>query len=231
MGRQHGPPYRWTGSVREVNPERAHLFLKAAEIACGLACDPVVAAHWADESACAGMTVGGLAHHLTDQVRTIVAFVGAPPSDDGLVDLPAFYRLASWVWSAADDPGHVELREGANGDASVGPAAFAERVATDLDALRAVLADVERRTPDAVFVPWEGVALSTGDWLLSREVELVVHADDLAVSVGLPTPHFPAEVVADVLAAMTALSVERHGANAVVRAIARPQRAGSVAPF
>jgi hypothetical protein len=104
-------------------------------------------------------------------------------------------------------------------------------VSTDLGALRDVLADVERRTPDAVFVPWEGVALSTADWLLSREVELVVHADDLAVSVGLPTLHFPAEVVADVLAAMTALSVERHGANAVVRAIARPHRARSVAPF
>ena len=214
-----------------MNLQRAQLFVETAETACRLAADPAVAARWAEESACAGMTVGGLAHHLTDQVRTTVAFVGAPANDEGLVDLPAFYRLASWVWSAVESTGHVELREEANADAGGGPAALAALVEGDLAALREVLAGVGARTPDAVFVPWEGVALSTADWLLSREVELVVHADDLAASVGLPTPEFPAEVVADVLAAMTALSVERHGQAAVVRAIARPQRAGAVAPF
>ena len=214
-----------------MDPARAALFVRTAEIACALAVSPEVAARWDDESTCAGMTVGGLAHHLVDQVATTNAVVGAPADDEGLVTLPAFYRLASWVWSGVDDPGHVELRDGANADASSGPGALADLVPGVLETLRSVLADVGARTPDAVFVPWEGVALSTADWLLSREVELAVHTDDLAVSAGVPTPELPAEVVTDVLAAMTALSVERHGQAAVIRAIARPDRADPVAPF
>jgi len=219
-----------------VDQQRAALFVQTAETACHLATDPAVAVRWSEESACAGMTVGGLAHHLTDQVRTTVGFLGITsgevPAELPLVTLPEFYRLASWVWSGPDDPGHVGLREAADADATTGPEGVAAEVEADLAALRAALAGVDGRTPDTVFVPWEGVWLSTGDWLLSREVELVVHADDLAASVGLPTPDFPGPVVADVLAAMTALSVERHGQAAVVRAIARPQRASaSVQPF
>jgi len=219
-----------------VDPTRASLFVEAAETACRLASTPAVAARWGQESTCAGMSVGGLAHHLTDQVRTTVGFLGITsgevPPGLPVVTLAEFYRLASWVWSGPGDEGHVGLREAADADAAAGPEALGAVLETDLAALRSALADVDRRTPDAVFVPWEGVWLSTADWLLSREVELVVHADDLAASVGLPTPDFPGPVVAEVLAAMTALSVERHGQSAVVRAIARPQRApSSVQPF
>lgn len=219
-----------------MDQQRADLFVQTAETACRLATDPAVAARWTQESTCAGMTVGGLAHHLTDQVRTTVGFLAITsaevPAELPLVTLPDFYRLASWVWSGPDDPSHVGLREAADADAAAGPEALAAALETDLAGLRAALSDVDRRTPDTVFVPWEGVWLPTADWLLSREVELVVHADDLAASVGVPTPDFPAPVVEDVLAAMTALAVERHGQSAVVRAIARPQRApASVQPF
>ena len=225
-----------TGSLRCVDQQRADLFVQTAETVCRLATHPAVAARWSQGSTCAGMTVGGLAHHLTDQLRTTVAFLGISsdevPAELPLVTLPEFYRLASWVWSGPDDPGHVGLREAADADATAGPEALATALEADLAALRSALADVGGRTPDRVFVPWEGVWLSTADWLLSREVELVVHADDLAASVALPTPHVPGPVAADVLAAMTALAVERHGQVAVVRTIARPQRApASVEPF
>jgi hypothetical protein len=63
-------------------------------------------------------------------------------------------------------------------------------------------------------------------------METVVHADDLAVSVGLTTPEFPEPVVHAVLGLLSAVAVDRHGQSAVVRALSRPQRApGSVSAF
>jgi hypothetical protein len=61
--------------------------------------------------------------------------------------------------------------------------------------------------------------------LMTRTMELVVHADDLAVSVGLPTPEFPAEVTGSVIDLLARLSVRRHGPTAVIRAMTRGERA------
>jgi len=215
-----------------VDPSFAEAFVDAAAVACRLASERPVAERWDDESACAGMTVGGLAHHLTDQVRTTTAFVGDGPSGEPPITLAEFYRLAAWVWAPADAEMHVSLRDEANADAVAGAGALADRLDDDLDGLRRALADVATRSPDTVFVPWEGVAVSTRDWLVSRAVELVVHADDLAASVGVPTPEMPAAVVEAAVTAMASLALERHGQVAVVRTLARPARGpSSVQPF
>jgi hypothetical protein len=215
-----------------VDATFAEQFVDAAAIACRLASASEVVERWGEESACSGMTVGGLTHHLTDQIRTTVEFVGGGPSDEPPITLAEFYRLAGWVWAPPNAAMHVGLRDEANADAVAGPRTLADRLPADLDRLREVLADVATRSPDTVFVPWEGVAVSTRDWLVSRAVELVVHADDLAVSVGLPTPEMPEPVVAAALGAMSSLAVERHGQSAVVRTLARPGRApSSVEPF
>ena len=55
------------------------------------------------------------------------------------------------------------------------------------------------RDPDTVFIPWHGWALTTDDFLVTRSMELVVHSDDLAASVGLPTPDFPDTIAAHVV--------------------------------
>jgi hypothetical protein len=91
--------------------------------------------------------------------------------------------------------------------------------------LAAVLAS-DRRGP--VLVPWQGWALSEHDFLLTRLMELVVHCDDLAASVDLPTPDFPDDVVTPVLGLLTRVAVRRHGQQALVRALSRPQRAPDV---
>ncbi len=74
------------------------------------------------------------------------------------------------------------------------------------------------------------IQLSTWDWslrlddfLLSRTMELLVHIDDLAVSIGVPTPQ-PARPDAT-LALLTTLAAQRHGATALLRALTRTERA------
>jgi hypothetical protein len=56
-------------------------------------------------------------------------------------------------------------------------------------------------------------------------MEMVVHADDLAASIGVDTPEFPEEAVSPVLGLLAGVAVRRHGQAAVVRALSRPQRA------
>jgi hypothetical protein len=63
-------------------------------------------------------------------------------------------------------------------------------------------------------------------------MEMVVHSDDLAASVDIPTPDFDAAVLDPVLRLLTAVSLRRHGQDALVRTLSRPQRApGSVSAF
>ncbi|MEV0715494.1 hypothetical protein [Asanoa sp. NPDC050611] len=56
-------------------------------------------------------------------------------------------------------------------------------------------------------------------------MEITVHSDDLAVSVGVPTPVFPARVLTPVLGLLTELSVARYGQTAVLRGLSRRERA------
>jgi hypothetical protein len=85
---------------------------------------------------------------------------------------------------------------------------------------------------EPVLIPWQGWALTVHDWLVTREMEIVVHADDLAASVDLPTPEFPDAVLIPVLDLLTRVAIRRHGQAALVRALSRPQRApASVSAF
>lgn len=56
-------------------------------------------------------------------------------------------------------------------------------------------------------------------------MELVVHADDLAVSVAVPTPPLPATTTEPVVDLLSRLAVRRHGSTALIRALARTERA------
>lgn len=202
----------------------AETFLAAARVAADLATRPEVAARWADESACAGMTVGGLAHHLFRQATVTVRLLAAPPvADDELVSLLGHYERAAWVTAGPDAEVNVGVREGSNADAAGGPDELHALVGATLAELPAALA--APRDPETVHIPWQGWSLTTHDYVVTRLMEMVVHSDDLAASIGVPTPEFPEDVVTPVLALLSAVAVRRHGQAAVVRALSRPQRA------
>ncbi len=199
--------------------------MTAARIAADLVRRPEVSARWTDESACAGMTIGGLACHLASQVGNTVRLVGAPPSDVPPIPLLEHYVRAAWVGSDLDAEVNVGIREGSDAEAAAGPGALAARLDEGLTQLPGVLAAAD---PDApVLIPWQGWSLTVTDWLVTREMEIVVHSDDLAASIGVPTPEFPDGVITRVLGLLTGVSTRRHGQAAVVRALSRPQRAAS----
>ncbi|HET6968808.1 MAG TPA: maleylpyruvate isomerase N-terminal domain-containing protein [Ornithinibacter sp.] len=210
------------------------VFPEVARVAAHLVRDPRVARRWHDESACAGMTVGGLANHLASQAGNVVRLLAAVPRDADAITALEHYRRAAWVHTGPDDEVNVGIRASADEEASAGPTALVERVRRDLDALPSALAPVldGSREPDTVLIPWQGWSLSSADFVLTRTMEVLVHSDDLAASIGVDTPRFP-EVAADaVLGLLASVAADRHGQAAVLRALSRPQRAdGSVSAF
>ena len=56
-------------------------------------------------------------------------------------------------------------------------------------------------------------------------MEITVHSDDLAASVGITARRCPTRCCGPVLALLTRLAVRRHGQSAVVTALSRAERA------
>jgi hypothetical protein len=198
-------------------------FVTACHIAFRLASRPEVAEAWDTESTCAGMTVGGLTDLLLGQVRHVTRLLAEPATVDAPTPLIEHYERAEWVKASAEDEANTSVRDGANEAAAVGRDAVLAGVAPLLDLLPEVLQ--APRDPETVFIAWQGWALTTDDFLVTRSMELVVHSDDLAASVGLPTPNFPDTVAAHVIDLLGGVAMRRHGQAAVVRALSRPQRA------
>ena len=199
--------------------------LGSARVVRDLALSEAVRERWEDESACEGMSVGGLAHHLAGQATALVRLLPEQPDDSDLITVREHYRRAAWANSGPEDEANVSIREGADEQAVSGYEALAERLTGDLAGLPAALGQVTDDTP--VLVPWQGWSLTAQDLAVTRLMEMVVHADDLAASIDRPTPDFPDEAVRVVLDLLAQVAVDRHGQAAVVRALSRPQRAPS----
>jgi hypothetical protein len=201
----------------------------ATDLVAGLVAGPEVAAAWTVESSCAGMSVGGLARHLVSQPVNVVRLLSSEvPEDHEHIDVLEHYARATWTHEDLDGDTNSSIRAVSDEQAAEGPDTARELVSHARDQLPTALAGA----PRTVFVPWQGWALGTDDFLVTRLMEMVVHADDLAASVGVPVPEFGPGVLDPVLRLLTALSVRRHGQDALVRALTRPQRApATVAAF
>jgi hypothetical protein len=145
----------------------------------------------------------------------------------------AHYHRAAWVTSTSpDDPPNDRSTDDAQ--AALGAAALAGQSARALERVRRLLAAGAVR--DVVLIPWQGWALYRDDFLLTRMLEIVVHADDLALSAGVRTPEFPAEMFAPVRDLpvrdlLVRLAVKRHGQSAVISALARSERTQTISAF
>jgi hypothetical protein len=198
-------------------------YLSAAGQAVALLREPAVAAAWGKPSALAEMTVGALAGHLGYQIFTVSRALEEPPTDQEPIPLLEHYARAAWRGAPLDSKANVGIRARGEEIGSEGAGPVADRAGAALAEQQARLL----RTPGdhAVFMPQVGWALSLDDFLITRMMELAVHGDDLAVSVGLATPDLPDAAFDPVLVMLTRLAARRHGQAALLRALARAERA------
>jgi uncharacterized protein (TIGR03083 family) len=198
-------------------------FLLAVDSVVDLLGRPEVAGAWESPSALAEWSVGGLAGHLAGQAFAAVDLIEAEPSELHPIALEEHYRRVSWIGAAVDDEVSVGIRSGGDDNADAGPAALVARVADARERLVTLLAATSPDRP--LLVPWQGWALRRDDFLVMRMMEIAVHSDDVAASVGTTAPPLPEEVLGPVLALLTSLAVRRHGQSAVVAALSRAERA------
>lgn len=198
-------------------------FLQAADIAARQLQDPAVARAWSDPSALPAMSVGALACHLAGQLFSVRDLLAAPKTEDVPIPLLDHYQRAAWVRAGVDDQVNVDIRTSAEGSAADGHAALVARVAAALEELPDRLASQEAGR--SVHLPWQGWSLTLDDFLVTRMMEITVHGDDLAASLGQEPPELPDTVLGPVLGLLVGVALRRHGQSAVVRALSRAERA------
>jgi hypothetical protein len=198
-------------------------FLSTARSAAGLLRDPAVAAAWSGPSALSEFSVGGLAGHLAYQILAVPPALAEPPPGEETISLLDHYGRVAWIGAGLDEEINVRIRRGGEQAAAEGPEALAAKVDAAIGELAGSLetaADRPVRIP--LWGPW---SLRLDDLLITRMMELAVHSDDLAVSVGIATPELPQSAVDTVVDLLSRLAVRRHGATAVLRALSRAERA------
>lgn len=205
-------------------------FLDVSRIAAGLLREPRITTVWGEASALSEFSVGGLAGHLAYQVLAIPQIVREPIPTEPTITLLEHYARAQWIGAKLDDEISVRIRAGGDQLAVDGPQALAEQ----LDAAIQLLESDLSTTPDravriSLWGPW---SLMLDDMLVTRMMELAVHSDDLAVSLGVPTPAFPDSAMQVVVDLLTRLALRRHGQTPVLRALSRSERSpASIAAF
>ncbi|MGW7241457.1 maleylpyruvate isomerase N-terminal domain-containing protein [Streptomyces sp. NPDC054804] len=200
-------------------------YLETAAQAVALLDAPEVAASWEKPSALAQWTVGGLAGHLAYQVFSVDPALEGPASEQEPIPVLEHYARALWIDAPLDGEINSGIRAKGEGISSDGARRLVERIRVSLDRQRTGLEEVQGDR--VVFMPQTGWALRLDDFLVTRMVELSVHMDDLAVSVGLGAPELPGDALDPVIALLTGLAVRRHGQAALLRALTRAERAPS----
>lgn len=198
-------------------------YLDAATVATTLLAEPAVAAAWPAPSALARLSVGGLAAHLAGQITQVPPVLDAGSPQDPAVSLAEHFRRSTWTDGDLDSELNTGIRLSSEQAAAPGPAAVLARAGAALVELSTRLA--AEPADRVIALPWGPWALTLDDYLVTRVLEVAVHCDDLAVSVGVTTPVLPAAALAPVLDVLCLMSVRRHGALAVLRAFSRAERA------
>ena len=196
--------------------------LDAGRAITPLLADERVAARWAEPSALALLSVGGLAGHLVRALETIETYLDEPePPDDGLVSPSEYWLVALRAAGDLQSPMHTGVRQRGEEAAAAGPVALVEEHRARLERLAARF-DAEPPTR-RVLVVRGTVRMRLDDYLPTRLVEIAVHADDLATSVGAALPEL-GDVLAIAIDVLVGTAVLGHGPLAVLRALTRRER-------
>ena len=199
------------------------LFCDAADAATPLAADPALKKRFDGPSALAEFSVRGLAGHLLRALSSLDGYLDRPTPDHAgdVVSAAEYYAAVLGGETDIDSEFHRSIRqrgvEAAPETADAFPGAWTAMVAR----LRARLTAEPTGRLVQVF---GGLALTLDDYVVTRLVELVVHADDLAASLGVDPPPLPGAATGLVVSTLVEVARIRHGDIAVVRALARRER-------
>ena len=208
-------------------PDVRALFLDALDRAISLVARPEVATRWDEPSALQEFTVRGLAGHAIGRTTAAVLeyLDAAEPPDESVIDAAKYY--AAVMTPDIHDAGNTGVRERGEQFAAGGRDGLLDQAKGTLATLRERLArePVSRRVQ-----VYAGLVMTLDDYLVTRLVELVVHTDDLAVSVGVDPPVPDREAGGLVIDAVVGMARIQHGDLVMLRALTRAERV-EINPF
>lgn len=168
------------------------------------------------------MRVGALAAHLAGQLVQVPPVLDAPVVHER-VSLAEHFARSTWTDGDLDSDVNTFIRRASEEAAAAGHAAVATAAGAALEELARRL---PYEPPDRVIqLPWGPWSLTLDDYLVTRLLELAVHCDDLAASLGVACPALPPDGLDTVIALLARLATRRHGTSAVIRALSRAERA------
>jgi hypothetical protein len=173
--------------------------------------------HWSRPSALEEWSNCGLAGHLARSAFNLERSLDTRPSGHDRRDALTYYSTAE----PPDSPIGRRIRELGDREAMAGPVELADRFAHSIAGLRDRALVLEPATTVEMF----GRTLTIDDCATACLLELIVHADDLAVSINVPPPEFDARAVDLVVLTLARIARRRHGDTAVIRALSRSERA------
>ncbi len=198
-------------------------FSSALDVGRAVLAGGEVAERWEQPSALELMTVGTLAGHLTRAVTSVNAYLDRDPPDPmtQLLDAPGYVSSIDGLRDEITSSLHQAIRKRSEDEAVIGHIALVERWDEQVADLRERLdSEPSTRTLAAL----DGRAMLLDDYLVTRMMELVIHTDDLAVSVGLASPNFDGAAVGIVIECLVETARRRHGDRGVLMALSRRER-------
>lgn len=178
-------------------------------------------------SALAEFSVRGLAGHLRRAMTVVGTYLDQPAPDAGPGG--AVETVSAAEYYAAVLPADVDLDSGFHRAIRQRGVETAPDRAEDFSLLwaetaGALITRLEQVPADRLVQVFGGVVLTLDEYLATRLVELVVHGDDLAVSLDVAPALLSPAATGLVIATLVEVARLRHGDTAVVRALSRRER-------
>ena len=197
-------------------------FLSSADIARTLLDHDELADRWNDPSPLASMSLGDLTAHLCRAVTVVDTYLDTTGSAEP-VDAPGYFLAVDGI-RAPDLDGPTA--RGVRSRAAATSAGGLDAVRCSWDSARRSLevrlgAEGGQRRIE-VF----GSTMETDEYLTTRLVELIVHSDDLAVGLGVPTPDFTKEALDGVVECLFTMARRQSRPISLIRAMTRVEREG-----
>jgi hypothetical protein len=209
----------------------AQAFREAAEAFAEIVDRPEVGKTWEQPSALEGYSVGAIVGHVNAAIGWLGPLLDAPAQPDlrptPLNDLLGFVHGLKIGPNGADrHPVHDVVRDQCERAARHGWESNRDKFRGLAVRLTARLeGESGNRLLD--LRPTVPLVVRLGDWLPTRVLELVVHGDDLATSAGIECPPLSGAAAGVAIEVMLAVARAAHGDLAVIRALARRERAGA----
>jgi hypothetical protein len=191
-----------------------------------LARQPEVAERWFQPSALERMSVGAVVAHGLSNLDDVLNHCERPePATPRFIGIVEYTRMARLdKREDLDFEGHRLIIGGAEQQAAEGPEPVLKQTARTLDLLRWVLPAMDPNK--RVYLPrLPPMAGSLAMIVANRTNEIIVHMDDVAVSVGLPTPPIAPDAAAMALTVLLSVARKMNTDLEVIRVMARAERA------